>query len=104
VAYYELVGGGNRHTDWTSEVVLERDEDGKPTKVVGVGQPAELTKEEQSQVSDLGYELRSVNKDEAERLLSRRAQQAAADTRGAAPLLGDEHDDSAQEGDNDNQS
>jgi hypothetical protein len=85
--YYKLSGTPNRHTDWTSEIVLERDEDGNVTKAVSSTQPATLNESEREKVESLGYSLEKVSKSEAEA-----AQQSGvgADVVGAAPVFGDQ--------------
>lgn len=65
--YYKLVGStSNRHTDWTSGIVLERDDDGNVTKSVSTTVPAELSAEDVKKVQALGYEVEKTTKKEAE--------------------------------------
>lgn len=99
--YYKLTSGGerNRHTDWTSEIILERDDDGNPSKVISATRPAQLTADDQKKVEDLGYKVSKVSKGEAEEILS--APQVGGDITGAAPVFGDsgEADQSADDAD-----
>lgn len=85
--YYKLATTPNRHTDWTTNVILERDEDGNVTKEVGVNQPAQLNETDRNKVEALGYTLERVSKQEAEE--SQAAQAAGTDVTGAAPVFGD---------------
>lgn len=48
---------GGPGIDNTSEVVLEADDAGNPTKVIGVDQPCELTKAEKETLAGLGIEI-----------------------------------------------
>src|SRR4051794_30849233 len=84
--YYKLVSTTNPHTDWTTEIVLERDEEtGEPTKVVRAGVPTQLSGADRKKVEELGYGLESASKEEAEQAEA----QAAGDVTGSAPVFGD---------------
>ena len=84
--YYKLVGTGNRHTDWTTGVVLERDDDGNVTKeVTAAGSP--LSAEDKEKVEALGFKLEKVSKAEAEEA---QASGVGSDVTGAAPVFGAE--------------
>ena len=89
--YYKLTGTSNPLSDWTSEVVFERDSDGEPSKVISADQPSTLTKEEQTKLDNLGLTYEKVSKSEAEQLAEAAAQaeQRGADTAGAAPAVGE---------------
>lgn len=92
MALYTLVGTKNPDTDWTTQVVLERDDDGNVTASVGVGQPAELTKEQVDQLEGQGLVLDQVSKTEADEMTARQSARAAGDTAGAAPMFGESTD------------
>lgn len=64
-SYYKLVSGDNAVTDWTSEVVLEKDDAGNVTKSIAVDRPAQLSKKEIETVKALGYDVETSSKDEA---------------------------------------
>jgi hypothetical protein len=86
---YVLTGSTNRHTDWTTGVVLERDEEtGEVTKEVSAVQASELSADDVKRVEELGYSVEKVTKAEAEEL-AERASAVGGDTAGAAPLFGD---------------
>lgn len=82
---YKLVGTTNSHTDWTAEVVLEKDDNGKPTKVVSATVPGELSAEDRKRVEDLGYSVEKVSKEEAEEA----RQDVGSDTAVSGPVFGD---------------
>lgn len=91
MAYVKLVGTTNPTTNWTTEVVLEKDEDGNPTKVVRQGVPVELSKQEQDKLEkDLGLVFEKSSKEEADEAAAAAA--AASDTAGTAPVFGDAAD------------
>lgn len=86
--FYKLTGErANRHTDWTTEVVLEKDDDGNPTKAVSTNLAAELTAKEKKQVEELGYKVAKVSKEEADEL--RQTAATSSDVVGTAPVFGD---------------
>jgi len=64
---YYKVTGGNPHTNWTTEVVLERDEEtGEVTKSVEVGVPIKLNAEDRKALEKLGFTVESSSAKEAE--------------------------------------
>jgi len=84
--YYKLVGTGNRHSDWTTGVVLERDDDGNVTKeVTTAGNP--LSAEDKEKVEAMGFKLEKVSKADAEEA---QAAGVGSDVAGAAPVFGAE--------------
>lgn len=85
--YYKLASTTNPHTDWTTEVVLEVNDQGEPTKVVRAGEPVQLSAEERKTLESLGYSLESSSKSEADEAEARTAQ-AGSDVTGAAPVFG----------------
>jgi hypothetical protein len=85
-SYYKLVGTPNPHTNWTTEVVLERDEDGNVTKSVGAV-PSKLNADDRKKVEEMGFTLEQVSKEEAEAAAATPV--AGADVSGAAPVFGD---------------
>jgi len=90
MAYVKLAGTVNRHTDWTTEIILEKDDDGNPTKVVRAGEPVELSKADQDRLEEMGYSFESSSKQEAEEVQQRQAQQlVGADVSQSGPLFGD---------------
>lgn len=82
--FYRLVTSDPN--DGTTGVVLEKDDDGQPTKVVSTGIPVQLNAEDRKKVESLGYTLDSVSKEEAEEAAKRGA--VGGDVAGAAPVLG----------------
>lgn len=85
--YYKLAGSKNSTTDWTSEVILEKDDDGKVKKSVGVNRPAQLNKDDLEKLESLGYETEKVSADEAKQAEEEAV--AAPEALGAAPLIGE---------------
>lgn len=64
---YYKVTGGNPNTNWTSEVVLERDDEtGEVTKSVQIGVPAQINAEDRKALEQLGFKVESSSKSEAE--------------------------------------
>lgn len=99
---YKLTGQtNNRHTNWTTEIVLERDDDGNVTKSISTTRAAELTGEQKKKLEARGYKTEKVSKEEADRL--RETAAAATDVTGTAPVFGDsEAPDQAASDDADN--
>lgn len=91
MGYVKLVGSRNRHESWAAEYVLERGDDGNPTKVVALGAPVNLNKDEQEKLEALGAVFESSSQKEAEEheRAIELAQPVGADVAGSAPLLGD---------------
>lgn len=95
---YKLVPGDNAQFDWTAEVVLEKDDDGKTTKSIGVNKPAQLSKDDREQIEALGLKVASATKDDAYELGN---ESVGFDAAAAAPRLGDgEADKPATSNDN----
>lgn len=92
MGYAKLVGTGNRHVDWTTEVVLERDDEGNVTKAVRAGEPVELSAEEQKGLEERGFVFEDSSKKEADEFEEREAQRPATDTTGTGPVFGGEVD------------
>lgn len=86
-SYYKLKPETtNPHTDWTTEVVLERDsESGEVTKAVGVNEPVQLNADEREKVKALGYSVEQTTKSEAEEA---EASPAGGDVAAASPVFG----------------
>lgn len=109
MALYELVGTSNPSTDWTTAVVLERDETtGEITKQVGVGQATELTPEQVDVLENqLGLKLKSFDdesdvpeppepKDAVSDEAAAEPQQAGEDAQRQAPVVGEAAQDNPQ--------
>lgn len=86
MALYRVTGTENPTVDWTREVILERDEDGEVKKSVSATQPAELTKENQETLKELGVKVEKVSAEEAQELSE--AEVVGTDVAAAAPTLG----------------
>lgn len=84
--YYKLAGSKNSTTDWTSEVILEKDDEGNVTKSVGVNRPAELSKDDLDKLKDLGFEVEKATADEAKAAAD---QVEVPEAVGTAPLIGE---------------
>lgn len=85
--YYKLSGSKNSTVDWTSEVILEKDDDGQVTKSVGVNRPAQLNKDDLDTLKRLGYEYEKVSADEAKEAAEESA--TSPEALGTAPLIGE---------------
>lgn len=85
---YLLDGTSNPTTDWTTSVVLDRDKDGNPSKVIGTSQPSELSADDKKTLKSLGFEVRKATEEDV-REAQVRAVSGATDTSSAAPVLGD---------------
>jgi hypothetical protein len=90
---YRVVGTERPNTDWTSEVVLERDNDGTPSKVVSTTQSAELSSEDLDTLKRLGVKVEKVTAKQLKEEQQRAAAGGSSDTLAAAPLLGDGNND-----------
>lgn len=84
--YYKLVASENPSTDGTSEVILEKDEDGNTVKSVGVNKPAQLTQDDRDKLEALGYEVESSSKEEADE--AEEAAVVSSSALASAPLIG----------------
>jgi hypothetical protein len=75
---------GGPGIDNTSEVVLEADEAGNPTKVIGVDQPCELNKGDKAKLEGLGidFDKSDVSADEVAA-----APQVGTDAASAGPKI-----------------
>lgn len=89
MGYVKLAGTRNRHTSWISEVVLEVDDDGNPTKVVRAGVPVNLSAEQQSKLEERGFTFEKSSKAEVEAYEEEAALQVGGDVAAAAPVFGD---------------
>lgn len=87
--YYKLVSTTNRHTDWTTEVILEKDENGEPTKVARAGEPVQLTADDRKKLEGLGYTVEQSSKSEADEVSEARSTGVGGDVTGSAPVFGD---------------
>lgn len=90
MGYVKMVPAeANRHENWTSEFVLERDEEtGEPTKVVKAGVPVDLSKEEQDKLATYGVTFEESSAEEAKEYEeSATTNPAGADIVGAAPSI-----------------
>lgn len=86
--FYKLTGErANRHTDWTTEIVLEKNDEGVPTKSISTNLAAELTAKEKKDVEGRGYKVEKVSKEEADEL--RQTAATSSDVVGTAPVFGD---------------
>lgn len=89
-SFYKLVGTNSPHIDWTSEVVLERDEDGNVTKSVQAGVPAQLSADEVKSLSaEHGLVFEKSSKEEADEAAATATAPVGSDVAGSAPLFGD---------------
>lgn len=96
MGYVKLTGTANRHTDWTTEIVLERDEAGEVTKVVKAGVPVNLTADEQKKLEGLGYTFDDSSAEEAKEYEEGQATvQVGADVAGSAPTFAPAQDQPA---------
>ena len=99
--YYKLIGHQQSETNWTTEVVLEVDDDGNPTKVVSAGVPDQLSAEDRGKLEELGFIVEKTTAAEAKEVAERGAQQPGSDIAGAAPVLGaGTSDDGGNDNDN----
>lgn len=83
--YYKLVSSTNPHTDWVTEIVLERDKEGNATKSVSAA-GGELSADDRKKVEDLGYTVEKVTKSEVQEA---QASQVGSDVAGSGPIFGD---------------
>jgi hypothetical protein len=84
---YRVSGTENPTVDWTSEVVLERDSDGNPSKVVSATSAVELSKANRDTLDDLGVKVEKVS---AEKAAEMATTTVGADVAAAAPVLSEE--------------
>ena len=106
MALYEFTGVKNPHTDWTTEIVLEKNEDGSVSKSVTIGEAVELSQEKAEQLGRSGFVFTKTSKSEVEKKQAERENErgigaVASDTAGAAPIFGDESDEPNQADDSD---
>jgi hypothetical protein len=85
---YVLAGSKNPAVDWTSEVILERDDDGNVTKSVSAERPAQLTKDDLAAIENLGLKVEKVTAEEVKEA-EQRAASVGADALAQAPVIGD---------------
>lgn len=85
---YVISGTTNPSTNGTSEVVLEKDDQGQPSKVISTNQAAELTKADKDLLEGLGVKVQKVTADEAAELETEAAQEVGSDSAAAGPVLG----------------
>jgi hypothetical protein len=90
-SFYKLVGTNSPHIDWTSEVVLERDEDGNVTKSIKAGVPVQLSADEvKSLSSEYNLVFEKSSKEEADQAATvSAAASVGSDVAGSAPLFGE---------------
>lgn len=65
MSYVKLVGHKNPQ-NWTTEIVLERDENGEVTSSVKAGVPVDLNASDKSDLEDKGFIFESSSKSEAD--------------------------------------
>lgn len=88
MGYVKLTGTSNRHENWTSEFVLERDDEtGEPTKVVRLGEPIDLSKDDQAKLEAFGAVFEDSSADEAKEV-EESGQPVGADVANAGPRFG----------------
>ena len=90
MGYVKLSGTTNRHENWTTEIVLERDDEtGEVTKSVKAGEPVDLSKADQDKLEGLGFTFEKSSKEELDqyRETPEAQQPVGADVSAAAPLL-----------------
>lgn len=85
---YVISGTTDPSKNGTTEVVLAKDSQGEPSKVISTTQPAELSKNEKDKLTDLGIEVEKVSADDVVELEESSAQQVGSDAAVAGPLLG----------------
>lgn len=85
--YYKLVGSTNP-ANWTTEVVLERNDQGEVTKAVRVGEPQQLNQEDRDKLESLGFTVEKSSASEAKEVEESAGQQPGSDIAGAAPVFG----------------
>ena len=92
MAFKKLVGHVNRHESWTSEVILERDEEsGEVTKSVLLGVPTEdLSDEDVTTLEERGFVFEDSSAEEAEEVKASVPEGApvGGDVAAAAPTFG----------------
>lgn len=86
---YIISGTTSPSTNGTTEVVLEKDDQGQPTKVISTTQACELSESEKEQVEALGVVVKKVSDEEVAELVEEdKGQQAGSDAASAGPRLG----------------
>ena len=93
MAYVKMTGTTSPHTSGATEVILERDEEtGEPTKSVRVGEPVDLSEEEQEKLEGMGFVFEESSEQEAQEYQEQQvaAPQVGSDIAGAAPSFGTE--------------
>jgi hypothetical protein len=91
--YVVATGTSDPNNNWTTSVILERDDDGNVTKEVTVGVPVDLSKSEQD---DLSEKFGLVFEDSSATEAKEAAAEAAANppvVGGVAPVFGNTNDD-----------
>ena len=90
MSYVKLAGTTNRHENYTTRYVLERDEEtGEETKVVEAGVPIELSAEDRKKLEALGAVFEDSSAAEAKEVEEQQqAAPVASDTAAAGPRLG----------------
>lgn len=86
---YIVTGTKNPSVDGTSEVILSKDEDGTPKKVIGKDKPCDLSDADKKVLDGLGVTYEKATKADVKEAEESTRQQAA-DTAAAAPVLGDQ--------------
>lgn len=86
---YRLAGSVNPAQDWTSEVILEKDDEtGEVTKSVSATVPAQLNKEDLDLIESLGLKVEKVSASDAKEAQREAVATAASDTLASGPILG----------------
>lgn len=78
-----------KHSDpnnWTTEVILARDEDGNVTGSVRAGEPADMSADDWKTIESFGFIVEASSKEEAEQFAVAQPQ-VGSDIAGASPLL-----------------
>ena len=101
--YYKLVGHRNSTTNWTTEVVLAKNDEGEPSKVVRVGEPTnDLTNDDREKLESLGFVVEKSSASEAKQVEAETSS-VGADVAGSAPVMssaGEENVDQPPKGRN----
>lgn len=91
MANYILVAPQS-NTNGTTEIILERDEDGNVTKKISTAISAELSDSDRKKIEDLGYKVEAAS----EKSEAPKVSQADSDVSGAAPVFGTQGDEPDQ--------
>lgn len=86
--YYKITGTNNPAESWATEVVLEVNDKGEPTKVFRLGEPAQISATDRDKLKELGFVVDSSSKTEADKVQEEAAQAPGGDVAGGGPVFG----------------